>query len=113
MSQDVSSKPLCPTHLTQAEMTEDLGLETWESFSGLAEGESDYSFSLARGEAGKGDFGLDVLRHQPSQRTLRHVDASLDWEQTAAAARSQEAVGGSYSWATECVLPLVTGHISS
>lgn len=114
VSQDVSSKPQRRTALMQGGMTQDPGLEAWESFSEVSEEESNASFSLVGRETGKGGFGLDISRCQPSQGTLCHVERQAGWDQTAAAAaRSREAAGSSYPRAVERVLPLVTGHISS
>lgn len=112
VSQEVSSKPPRRMALTQGRMTQDPGLEAWESFSEVSEEESDVAFSLAGGETGKGAFGLDFLRCQPSQGTLCHVERPAGWDQTAAS-RSREAAGGSYPRAVERVLPLVSGHIFS
>jgi len=85
VSQDVSSKPQHQMPLTQGGMTQDSGLEAWESFSEVLEEESNASFSLAGTEARKGAFELDVLRCQPSQGTLCHVERSAGWDQSAAA----------------------------
>lgn len=112
VSQEVSSKPQHRMALTQGRMTQDPGLEAWESFSEVSEEESDAAFSLVGGETGKRAFGLDFLRCQPSQGTLCHVERPAGWDQTAAI-RSREAAGGSYPRAVERVLPLVTGHIFS
>lgn len=63
--------------LTQGGMTQEPGLEAWESFSEVSEEEADASFSLAGGETGKGALGLDVLGCQPSQEISQGEAATL------------------------------------